>query len=120
MILPRADWCVMPYERANHPPVVVLRHANSLNRKRGSMIRLIGFGSDPDRNNVTYNWWQYFEVDSYSGKIEIINRNLDKASFIVPKDAKVGDTIHVILEVSDSGKPKLTRYQRVVVKVTER
>ena len=116
----RADWCVMPYEKANHPPVEVLRHANNLNGKRGSKIRLIGFGSDPDRNNVTYHWWQYFEVDSYSGKIEIIDNNLDKASFIVPKDAKVGDTIHVILEVSDSGTPKLTRYQRVVVKVTER
>ena len=116
----RADWCVMPYEKANHPPVVVLRHANSLSGKRGALIRLIGFGSDPDRTNVAYKWWQYFDVDSYSGKIEIIDNNLDKASFIVPKDAKVGDTIHVILEVTDSGKPMLTRYQRVVVKVTER
>jgi hypothetical protein len=116
----RADWCVMPYENANHPPVVVLRHANNLSGKRGSMIRLIGFANDPDGNRVTYNWWQYFEVDSYPGKVEIINPSLEKASFMVPKDARVGDTIHIILEVSDSGTPMLTRYQRVIVTVTDR
>jgi hypothetical protein len=116
----RADWCVMPYDKANHAPVVTLRHTNSLSGKRGSLIRLIGFGSDPDKNRVTYNWWQYYEVDSYAGKIEIIDSYLDKASFIIPKDAKAGDTIHVILEVTDSGSPKLTRYQRVIIKVTDK
>jgi len=116
----RADWCVMPYDKANHAPVVTLRHTNSLSGKRGALIRLIGFGSDPDKNRVTYNWWQYYEVDSYAGKIEIIDSYLDKASFIIPKDAKTGDTIHVILEVTDAGSPKLTRYQRVVIKVTDK
>lgn len=114
----RADWCVKSYDGANHPPVVTLRHANSLTGRPGSLMRLIGFGSDPDKNYVTYKWWQYFEVDTYRGKVEILNSNLDKASFIIPKDARPGDTIHVILEVSDSGTPKLTRYQRVIVKVT--
>ncbi|HEX6891902.1 MAG TPA: nucleoside hydrolase-like domain-containing protein [Chryseolinea sp.] len=113
----RADWCVMPHDKANHPPVVTLRHANTLTGKRGSLIRLIGFGNDPDKNSVTYRWWQYHEVDSYAGRIEIIDSSLDKASFVIPKDAKAGDTIHVILEVSDSGTPKLTRYQRVIVNV---
>ena len=116
----RADWCVMPYEKANHPPLVVLRHGNNLNGKRGSLIRLIGFGSDPDKNSVNYKWWQYQEVDTYAGKVEIIDSNLANASFMIPKDANVGETIHIILEVSDSGIPKLTRYQRVVIKVTER
>lgn len=116
----RADWCVMPFEKANHPPVVVLRHANSLSGKRGSLIRLIGFGSDPDGNTISYKWWQYHEVDTYGGKVEINDSNMDKASFTIPKNAKVGDTIHIILEVSDSGIPKLTRYQRVIVKVAER
>ena len=52
--------------------------------------------------------------------ISITDSTLDKASFIIPKEAKAGDTIHIILEVSDSGKPMLTRYQRVIVKVTDK
>jgi len=116
----RADWCVMPYEDANHPPLVVLRHANSLRGKPGSLIRIIGFGSDPDKNNLTYKWWQYHEVDTYQGKIEIIDSNMDKTAFIIPKDARIGDTIHIILEVTDSGIPRLTRYQRVIVNVIEK
>ena len=38
---------------------------------------------------------------------------------MIPSDAQRGDEIHVILEVTDRGSPKLTRYQRVIVKVAE-
>ena len=116
----RADWCVMPLDKANHPPIVTLRHANSLTGKKGTLIRLIGFGSDPDKDKISYKWWQYYEVDTFAGRVEITDSTLDKASFIIPKEAKAGDTIHIILEVSDSGKPMLTRYQRVIVKVTDK
>ncbi|WP_374191840.1 hypothetical protein [Spirosoma foliorum] len=30
-----------------------------------------------------------------------------------------GKTIHLILEVTDSGTPQLTRYQRVIAKVAD-
>ena len=42
--------------------------------------------------------------------------SLDSA-FQIPSDAQPGQTIHVILEASDSGTPSLTRYQRVIVTV---
>jgi hypothetical protein len=35
----------------------------------------------------------------------------------VPADAKPGQTIHLILEATDSGTPALTRYQRVVLTI---
>jgi hypothetical protein len=38
-------------------------------------------------------------------------------SFPVPADAKPGDTIHLILEVTDDGTPALKHYQRVIVTV---
>ncbi|CAN5422587.1 hypothetical protein BH23BAC1_BH23BAC1_27120 [soil metagenome] len=38
---------------------------------------------------------------------------------MVPKDAKIGDTIHMILEVKDSRKAPFTRYQRVIAKIEE-
>jgi hypothetical protein len=36
-------------------------------------------------------------------------------SFRVPEDAKHGQAIDVVLEVTDAGTPALTRCQRVIV-----
>jgi hypothetical protein len=44
-----------------------------------------------------------------------MNNNI--ASVIVPPDAVKGQTIHLILEVSDDGTPELTRYRRVIITV---
>jgi hypothetical protein len=115
----RADWCVMPYEKANHPPVVKLSHAQDLEVKRGKKVNLKGSASDPDGNAVSYRWWQYEEVDTYKGKVEIQQPDTQKAAFTVPEDAKAGETIHLILEVTDTGTPRLTRYRRVIATVTE-
>lgn len=113
----RADWCVQPYKEANHPPVVKLNHAQDLNVKPGTQVQLGGTATDPDGDKVNYRWWQYEEVDSYEGKIAIQHADQSKASFTVPKDAKIGTSIHVILEVTDSKVPKLTRYQRVIATI---
>jgi hypothetical protein len=113
----RADWCVNSYDKANHAPVVKLNHANNLTAKNNAIVKLSGEAKDPDGNSVNYRWWQYDEVDSYPGKISIGNADKKDATFVVPADAKTGETIHVILEVTDSGSPQLTRYQRLIVTV---
>jgi hypothetical protein len=38
----------------------------------------------------------------------------------VPADATPGQTIQLVLEATDDGRPALTRYQRVVVTVGPR
>ena len=113
----RADWCVLPYAQANHPPLVKLKHSNNLKGKPGDRVSLAGSATDPDGNAITYSWWQYHEVDSYAGRVNVKEPNMGETSFTVPADAKTSETIHLILEVSDSGTPMLTRYQRVVVTV---
>ena len=114
----RADWCVLPYEEANHPPVVVLDHAADLKFKPGGWVKLSAKGtSDPDGDELNYHWWQYDEADTYEGNFSIQNRDKRDASFNVPVDAEKGDTIHIVCEVTDRGTPPLTRYQRVVVEV---
>jgi hypothetical protein len=112
----RADWCVKPYEQANHPPVVRLGHAADLRVRPGAAVKLSAKGtSDPDGDELAYSWWQYREAGSYGGTIEIRDAGKQDASFIVPVDAGRGKTIHVICEVTDTGTPRLTRYQRVIV-----
>jgi hypothetical protein len=114
----RADWCVQSYEEANHPPVVKLAHARKLSVKPGETVQLSAQGAhDPDGDQMDYRWWQYKEVDSYAGTVEIQDTENQDASFIVPADAGKGETIHVICEVTDHGAPPLTRYQRVVLAI---
>jgi len=112
----RADWCVKSYDEANHPPVVKLAHALNLTIRPGDTIVLSANETkDPEGDELTYRWWQYKEADTYDGTIEIRDAGKQDASFKVPSDVGVGQTIHVICEVTDNGTPPLTRYQRVVI-----
>ena len=113
----RAAWCVKSYAAANHPPVVKLLMAANISAKAKSKIELRGTATDPDKERVSYKWWQYKEAGSFAGDVEIERPASATASFIVPAEAKKGDTIHIILAVTDTGKPALTRYRRVVVTV---
>ncbi|MNW42051.1 hypothetical protein D3C74_192140 [compost metagenome] len=49
--------------------------------------------------------------------IDLQGSDTNTASFIVPADAKSGNTIHIIAEVQDNGKHPLKHYQRVIVTV---
>jgi hypothetical protein len=109
---------VESYENANHQPVVKLAHANDLKAKPGEMVNLSAEGTvDPDGDKLKYRWWQYEEADTYKGTVRVKRANKNKANFEVPADAAKGDTIHIICEVTDKGKPALTRYQRVVIEI---
>ena len=114
----RADWCVKPYDKANHPPVVKLNNDLDISVNPGSKIQLSAKGTyDPDKNQLTYKWWFYKEPSSFKGDVEIDNANTQNASFVVPKYLNEAEKIHIICEVKDDGVPQLTRYQRVIVNV---
>ena len=87
--------------------------------KPGQVVQLTGMAKDPDGNILRYQWWQYEEAGSYKGNVAIQNSDKPDASFTIPADAVSGSTIHVILEVTDSGTPALTRYRRVIVTVVK-
>lgn len=115
----RMDWCVQPYEEANHPPKAVLAHANELKVKSGEKVNLSAAGStDPDGDSLSYEWIYYAEAGTYASKdpVEIQHKKSKTASLIAPQVAKP-ETIHIILAVTDHGNPSLTRYQRVIAVV---
>jgi hypothetical protein len=114
----RADWCVKPYREANHAPIVNLAVPENADAIAGATVKLsVAGSSDPDGDKLEYNWWQYKDAGTYKGEAEIRDGDRATAYARIPGDAKPGDTLHFIAEVTDSGKPPLTRYARVIVTV---
>jgi len=113
----RLKWSVTPkYADANHAPVAEIEGPLDVLASPGETIRLNGVVSDPDRDKVSIKWWQ-FQVGTYPGIVNISNANTAQVKVLIPKDAVSGQTIHVILEVTDNGSPSLTAYQRVIITI---
>ncbi|MBL9190662.1 MAG: DUF1593 domain-containing protein [Opitutaceae bacterium] len=109
----RADWCVKEFKDANHAPVA--RVVGPLDRtvRPGETVKLAATATDPDGDTLAFKWWHYADAGTASSKVAITDASSpDRASFVVPNET--GRTVHIILEVTDSGSPKLTSYQRLV------
>lgn len=112
----RLTWSVTPtYKGANHEPLVKIIGALARSARAGHTVRLRGAVTDPDRDTVTVKWWHVQDAGTYPREIVIRNAAGLDAAFQIPSDAQPGQTIHVILEATDTGTPSLTRYQRVIV-----
>jgi len=114
----RADWCVLPYREANHPPLVVLKGKPDVTATPGASLSLdLSESADPDGDELRTSWWHYREPGSCARPVTITDDDRAVASMRIPADARDGDTIHLIGQVTDSGRPPLTRYARVIVTV---
>jgi hypothetical protein len=114
----RADWSVKPYREANHPPVVALSGPVDVDVTPGSVLKLdLGASTDPDGDQLRYSWWQYREPGTFKGEVTIRDAGVGVSQVQIPQDATPGPTIHLIGQVTDSGKPPLTRYTRVIATV---
>jgi sialidase-1 len=116
----RMDWCIKPYQEANHPPLAgfrgdVSRKMVHLEATPGERLALDATDSkDPDGHDLAFRWYVYHEASTYRTEVMLENADKSNAVLRVPKDAG-GKTIHVILEVTDCGSPCLAAYRRVVV-----
>lgn len=113
----RMDWCTLGYEGANHPPVPALTHDQVMEVSEGEKVVLKAEGStDPDGNALSYRWIYYGEVGNSVYWLKMENENSPETSFTSPSMG-FPQEMHFILAVTDNGKPALTRYLRVIVKV---
>jgi Protein of unknown function (DUF1593) len=128
----RMDWTIKPFAAANHPPVVKMLDGAAVRVKTGGSVTLDASPSrDPDGDRLSYSWFHYSEA----GAGESVNlAEIDvkpsgpraTVSAVSPcrkmwisgfKPCDGRGTAHIILAVTDSGKPALTRYQRFVLTV---
>ncbi|MEU6731524.1 nucleoside hydrolase-like domain-containing protein [Nonomuraea wenchangensis] len=117
-----AQWSVTGrYQDANHHPKSGVTSGLDVPVVPGRTVNLKGVAYDPDGDRLTYKWWRYADVDTLAGTGTIDLANKKDATFTIPADAKTGDTVHLIFEVSDSpgNQPytSLKTYKRVVLTV---
>lgn len=115
----RMEWCTESYEDANHEPEVEVEEGIDIFAERGETVTLTAKTNDPDGDQVNVTFWQYGDADTYAGEVELVPGEGDQVTFTVPEDAKLGDTIHIIVEAQDNGELPITRYQRVIVTVPQ-
>ena len=118
----RMDWCVKPFDAANHAPSASVNGDTTLRVLKmeadpGDKVRLTAAGSDPDGDDVGFHWWVYREAGTYWGDVPVAGADSPEATVTVPAKA-AGRTVHVILEATDDGAPPLTAYRRVVLEVS--
>lgn len=110
----RADWCVLPYEEANHAPLISVEEGTSIHVRPSDTVMLNLSAKDPDNHPVAIEAWCYGEAGD--GKVEVTTKD-DVATVKIPDTAKTGEEYHIIVEGTDAGFPALTRYQRVVISI---
>ena len=127
----RADWGITPkYEDANHRPDISIKEGLAVDAKPGERVYLNAETSDPDGDSVSVQWFNYMEAGTYRSSQDedpskpsaiAISGGSSHArmSFVVPEDAKKGDTIHMIAKATDDGEHNLSYYQRVIITVSE-
>jgi len=117
----RMDWNILSdFKKANHNPVIALngntgKNIAVANVKAGDQVTLTASGSiDPDGDNLYFNWFVYNEAGSFKGRLNMNNPDNMDLTFIMP-DLGKGESIHLILEVKDSGSPSLFSYRRIIL-----
>ncbi|MDA0345923.1 MAG: DUF1593 domain-containing protein [Verrucomicrobia bacterium] len=123
----RMDWCVKPFDQANHHPHAVLNGDESdriltVSAKPREQLSFDTTGSsDPDNDALRFYWWNYPEAGRkpYGKQLSLENATSSNILFVVPADAS-GRDIHLILEAWDqSPEVPLVDYRRIVLQVPD-
>jgi hypothetical protein len=134
----RIGWTMQPYAKANHPPSVIVNGSAGdeplrLTGHTGSQLELdAAASSDPDRQRLDFEWFAYPEA-GFAGTAPSATLHIRRPTSprpVVTVTARCAlawlpllpcpqtNSVHLILAVTDRGTPKLTRYRRIIVEVS--
>ncbi len=119
----RMDWCVADrFKDANHNPDAVMNGRPGkdivfLTAKSGETVSLSAEGSsDPDGDEFEITWFTYPEAGTLTETVQLSTKRGLVTMFKVPP-VREKATLHVVLQLKDSGTPPLFAYRRAIVTV---
>ena len=137
----RASWLISPPGTVSTAPVVSVDTELDLYAKPGQQIVVNGNATNPDGADVKMFWFYYRDastyakvphtnsnngssvtIGSYTATVPYTDDGNGQLTFTIPDDAKVGDTIHMVLTGTTKNTIdglELSRYQRVIVTVRD-
>jgi len=136
----RMRWTITDRSEANHAPDVMVNGDGTsaplyIDLTVGNAVQLSAEGtSDPDGDDLLFRWFHYPEAGFRPGEdlaeIDLVGVDLPQVQ-VRALDACRGVWLpeyqqcdgqgeaHVILAVTDQGVPAMTRYRRIIVRVSE-
>lgn len=130
----RMDWTVSDRSQANHNPELEVNGNRGtdpivLDVAVGTPIHLdASRSSDPDGQPLRYTWVHYQEaglMGTNAAQVSITGAGDERAAVTVTALCPDGiecsgpGTAHIILAVTDDGKPQLTSYRRIILNVRD-
>lgn len=128
----RIEWSVEPdVKRANHAPSARLNGRVGfapveIGACPGKPVALSAEGSsDPDGNRLSYRWWWYREASGlFAPELTLSNAEGKRTTVQIESTVRTDQftppaayQLHIILEVTDEGIPRLTSYRRAIITV---
>ncbi|MCW1382420.1 DUF1593 domain-containing protein [Novosphingobium sp. KCTC 2891] len=135
----RMDWTIKPAAEANHAPVVVVDGTGGTAPLRiaarvGEPVQIDASRSrDPDGNALSFRWIAYPEAGFTGGyfappsltvegdgtpRVRVSAAATCTPNWLAMGDCPASAEAHLVLAVTDNGKPALTRYRRIIVTVS--
>lgn len=113
------------YDEVNHYPIVDVNGVSSkkclfIDAIPGQSLKFDASDSyDPDNNILEYKWYIYYEPSTYKNEIKLKGASSNICEIEIPNDSD-RKNIHLILELTDNGTPRLTSYKRIVINVLDK
>ena len=113
----RLDWSVQStYRSSNHHPILTLKGERDLSVKPGETIELEVMVNDPDGNHTQLKWWPFIRSNR-DPRPTLSSTETARTFLTVPETIFSPIDFFIVAEVQDDGRPSLTSYQRIRIRV---